>query len=273
MTSIPQNAVTIASLAPVQKGGDWALSLLHSAPQPRVVWITQGQARVIIGPRLYGVGVHTFLFLPAHQPISLSAAASLNGHVLALPTRTDCPWPIEPHLLRLRDATAQTDISGLIDALLREQRDARSNAPAAQTMLAGLIAIWLNRQITESPDAVSQSTASDRLIAAFLETLERNFTSGASLSAYAEQLDVSPTHLSRVCKAHLGVSGADLIAQRTLHAARTALETTKDPIQDVSKRFGFGSAAYFSRFIQAHTGHSPRNLRAAAHNTRVSSPA
>ncbi len=265
MTPKNDHPVQIASLATLFRTAEWHLSLLHSAPSPRAIWITHGQGRVILGPRRYGIGVHNFLFLPADQPMSLTPGAAMNGHIITLPPNADAPWPVEPYLLRLRDAGSQADISMHVEAILRESREDQIHADHAMHHSAGQIAIWLHRQIIAQNGDAQTSTASDRLLAAYLEDLERHFPKGLLMADYAERLDVTPTHLSRVCKSRLGHSAAALISQRSLHAARTALEDSQDPIQDIAAKFGFGSAASFSRFIQTQTGHAPSALRKRPH--------
>ena len=81
------------------------------------------------------------------------------------------------------------------------------------------------------------------------------------MADYATALGVTPTHLSRAVKAATGKTAADLLAERTLHAARALLMETDATAQSIAKFLGFGSAAYFTRFIQQHTGHTPSKLR------------
>jgi AraC family transcriptional activator of pobA len=80
----------------------------------------------------------------------------------------------------------------------------------------------------------------------------------------AQDLGVTPTHLSRVCKDIAGQTAADLLTERLLHAARDRVERTDLPFQVIAAELGFGSAAYFTRFLHAHTRMSPTNLRRAA---------
>jgi AraC family transcriptional activator of pobA len=42
---------------------------------------------------------------------------------------------------------------------------------------------------------------------------------------------------------------------------------------DIAASLGFGSAAYFSRFILHHTGHTPSQLRSAARARLRTKPA
>ncbi|WP_254796903.1 helix-turn-helix transcriptional regulator [Sulfitobacter albidus] len=81
------------------------------------------------------------------------------------------------------------------------------------------------------------------------------------MSGYAEMLEVTPTHLARCVKAATGKTAAELLTERTLHAARVLLETSTHPACNISRHLGFGSPAYFTRFMQQHTGLTPRQLR------------
>ncbi len=230
----------------------------------RLIWITHGQGRVILGARRRGIGVHNFIFVPANQPFSLDAGANLNGHIVECPPGSGGAWPSSPTLLRLRETAAQMEIAGLIDAIGNEVAQDRPLADEALAAHTRLASIWLRRQLQILPDVEEKDTAADRMISAFFDALERNYTKGWTMADYALHLDVTPTHLSRVCKAKLGHSAADFIVQRALFAARKQLVQTKEPAKEIAASLGFGSAAYFSRFILAHTGKSPRDLRAMA---------
>jgi AraC family transcriptional activator of pobA len=60
------------------------------------------------------------------------------------------------------------------------------------------------------------------------------------------------------------LTAAEILTQRSLYAARDQIETTNRPLQDIGQSLNFSSAAYFSRFVQHHTGQSPSNLRRVA---------
>ena len=83
------------------------------------------------------------------------------------------------------------------------------------------------------------------------------------MATYAEALDVTPTHLTRAVKAATGKTAADILTERVVYEARVLLGTTDHSAQSIARHLGFGSAAYFTRFIQHHTGKPPSKLRAA----------
>ena len=84
------------------------------------------------------------------------------------------------------------------------------------------------------------------------------------MSDYARALGVTPTHLTRACRASAGMTASELLTRRVVHAVRDLLETTDHPANRVAAMLGFRSAAYFSRFVLQHTGHTPTALRRAA---------
>ncbi|THH38380.1 AraC family transcriptional regulator [Aliishimia ponticola] len=264
----------VTSLAQSLRIAQWRMCLLHSAPQHRLIWLTQGQGRALIDTRRRGIGAHNLIFLPAGHLFALDAGPPPMGHILSVPPGHAGNWPVWPSLARALDVREQGEITALFDAMSREQSMQRSGWADAMGALSQLMAVWLIR-VNEGhlladgsgaplKDAATHDTAADRLIGAFLSDLERLYPQGAPMASYAERLDVTATHLSRVCKARLGRSASELIVERTLHAARDRLETTSTPVKDIAAGLGFRSAAYFSRFIQSHTGNSPRALRKRA---------
>jgi AraC family transcriptional activator of pobA len=256
--------VEIGSLARDLRIAPWRLGLLHSAPEHRILWITQGQGRVILNSERRGVGTNNFLFIPAKLPFAFEAGAQTTGHVVRIPGDDPAAWPTSCHLLRTRDVRHQGEVISLFEALSREHSGSREHREEAMAAHLRLISIWLRRQLAHEPQPAEKSSASQRLIAAFLTDLERLYPTGTTMAEYAERLDVTGTHLSRVCKSELGKSAADLITERTLHAARDMLETTGHPAKAIADGLGFGSPAYFSRFIHTHTGLSPKALRTRA---------
>ncbi len=254
----------VFSLAPTIAAAPWRLSLVHGASKHRFFWITKGQARALVGPRRMGIGVHSFLSIPAEQPFSLDPATPVQGIGVEIDANDPSEWPLTAEFLRVRDVDDQNELSRLVDALFQEFDHSRLSHDLAIRAYTRLCSIWFARQMLTQDIPNRRSTASDRLISAFLDMLERHYSEGLSMAEYAERLDMTPTHLSRVCKTQLGRSAAALITDRTLHAARHELETTTRPAKQIAADLGFGSAAYFSRFVLSHTGANPRALRANA---------
>ena len=258
----------LQSLARVLRPAPWRYELLHSERRHRLIWIIQGQGRILFGPRMRGISPGTLVFIPARQNFVLEAGSNTNGHVLHADPPSSPLWPDQPMLVRSGQLYNQSALQTELDAIQREQDIELSHKAAALQARLSLCAVWLQRQLLQMPLA-EKPNAADRVIERFLALLEKRYNSNDAMADYAENLNLTATHLSRVCKAQLGRSAADLIAQRTLHAARDMLETTGHPAKEIAKNLGFGTAAYFSRYIVNHTGQTPRQLRQQARqNTR-----
>ncbi len=252
--------MTIAQLAP--RGG-WQLGLIHERPEHLLLWTTKGQGRVTVEGVRRGVSVHNAIFLPAGTLFSFEIGAQGFGQVVAMSPQTDLDLPEAAAHLRIRDAFAQNELTALLEAMQREQSGRRAFAAEALAAHAALVSVWLRRQL-EGQDPPAPETAAQRLVRRYCRLIVQGYRSERVMADYAAHLDVTPTHLSRVCKECAGLSAADILTQRTLHAARSALAEPAPSVQEVAQALGFSSAAYFTRFIQHHTGQTPTALRRAA---------
>lgn len=258
----------VDALPTLFRAAPWRLKLLHSAPRHRLIWMTAGQARCVMGPRIRGTGVHSLMVVPPGVPFALEPGAAIAGLVLSLPEDPPGDWPAVPLLLRVRDRFRQSEVSGLLDAVQREAREARPLHAEAMLAHVPLLAIWLHRALEETADAVPErESPADMIVTAFLSDLEARHGSGDTVADYARRIGITPTHLSRVCKAGLGMGASALLADRVLHSARDRLETTDVPAARIGAALGFGSGAAFSRFVQARAGRGPMALRRAARAT------
>jgi AraC family transcriptional activator of pobA len=253
----------IKTVAQWAGGADWRLTLLHDSAEHALVWITRGQGIAVIGGVRRGVGVHNALAIPAGTLFALDLGKTGFGAVCLIPPGGPVLMPDEPQHLRIRDVAGQNELTALFEAMQREQTTAGHFMDEALNAQATLISVWLRRAMISHPDD-RRPKAAERLVMAYAALVERDYASGRSMADHARTLGVTPTHLTRVCKAVLGRTAAEVLTERSLHAARDMLESGTRPIGQIAASLGFGSAAYFSRFIQHHTGQSPSALRARA---------
>lgn len=266
---LPLRSLTLAQLA---SRGTWQHRLPHSLPRHLFLWITKGQGRATIRGIRRGIGINNVIYLPPGTLFSMDPGAQCFGQAILLDD-IDLPYlPQEAQHLRVRDVAAQGELSGLVEAIQREQMMAQPLQAEALLARFSLVSVWLRRQMLAmldegdkvSPALQSRETAGQRLCRKFTDLLESEFRSGRSMADYAEALSVTPTHLTRVCRETAGQTAADMITGRVLYEARMLLERPDPTVQKIAEHLGFGSAAYFTRFIQNHTGQTPSALRRAA---------
>lgn len=251
------------SLAKLAQGQDWRLTLAHDAPYHMLIWITRGQGRVLFDGLRRGFGAHNAFWVPAGSLFALELGRQTMGQAVILPEATPLRIPQIPRHLRIRDVLVQNELSNLIEAAQREEASNLSLRQDALEAHAALMSVWLRRQILLDEHIPDKRNAAGRLSQRFCTMMSEHYRTGAPMADYAEGLGVTPTHLTRAVKAATGKSAADLLTERVLHAARCLLVDTDQPAQNIARHLGFGSAAYFTRFIQHHTGRTPTKLRSA----------
>lgn len=256
------------SLPQLAPGAPWKLTQLHDRPRNLLIWITRGQGRVIINGVRRGIGTHNALFLPAGTLFCIDLGPQGFAQVVDSPPGLTGRLPRTPQHLRIRDSLAQAELTGHIEAMQRELTHKRPLIQDALEAHVRLIAVWLQRQIGSGSADTARDTATQRLVHRFAQLVVRDFRSDRPMADYARELDVTPTHLTRVCRAASGKTAAEILTERRLYEARLLLAKPKPPIQDIARDLGFHSPAYFTRFIQTHTGQSPSALRRSAQPAR-----
>ncbi|MEM1302627.1 MAG: AraC family transcriptional regulator [Pseudomonadota bacterium] len=256
----PDAGFSIASMQQMARGQKWRTEAMRSYSRPVLLWFTRGQGSITIAGKTRGYGPHNAIFLPAGTMHGFGMIGSVFGYVVHFPRIMRSEFPDTAMHLRLHDGFQQAELTALIDALEREERDAAPSAERAMRHHAGLIAIWLERH-AELAVETSRGGASEQLVQAFTALVERDFRSGAGVSAYAARLGVTPTHLSRACRNACGKSASRLLADRVHFEARRMLQDTDMTVSEISRRLGFRSAAYFTRAFQGKTGLTPTAFR------------
>ncbi|MGC1498012.1 MAG: AraC family transcriptional regulator [Sulfitobacter sp.] len=256
--------IKILTLPQLTGGQDWKLLLAHDRPHHLLIWITRGQGRILLDGQRRGLGMHNALLIPAGALFALDLGRQGMGQAVVIPQGTPLRLPEIPRQLRIRDVHVQSELSGLIEVAQREQQQSRPLRQDALEAHAALMSVWLRRQIMLDEHVPDRRNAAARLSARYCVMVAERYRSGAPMAEYAADLGVTPTHLTRAIKAATGKTAADLLTERILYAARVLLAETKEPAQDIARHLGFGSAAYFTRFMQQHTGRTPSKLRSPA---------
>ncbi len=252
------------NLAQFTGGEAWRLSDLHDRKDDLLIWITRGQGRVTVNGVRRGIGAHNAMVLPSGTLMSLELGPQSLAQVVQCPTGLLDPNNKGAKHLRIRDSLGQAELTGEIEAMQREISLARPFLYKALEAHMRLISVWIARQEANGALDAPKETAAQRLVKRYAAKVVQNYTTDMVMADYAEALDVTPTHLTRVCRSTCGKTAADMLVERKLYEARRMLAQPKIEVKEIAKSLGFGSAAYFTRFIQSHLRMSPTAYRKAA---------
>ncbi|TDX32671.1 AraC family transcriptional regulator [Rhodovulum visakhapatnamense] len=234
---------------------------MRSYSAPQLLWITKGQGRITVGGVTRGYGAHNAVFIPAHTMHGFEMTTQVYGTAIVFSGMPDMDLPDGPHHLRIRDGAVQAELTILVESLQREIDGRRPEAKRAIRHLAGLVSVWLDRQILLEEDGPRRPDSARRLASGFAALVEKDFRSAKSVSDYAAELGVTPTHLTRVCNRTCGRTASDLLAERKISEAQRLLADTRAPIKEIASALGYASPAYFTRAFQARAGASPTTFR------------
>lgn len=121
--------------------------------------------------------------------------------------------------------------------------------------------VWdLLWRLAESP-APAGADPLPPVLSRAMELVELNLASGVSVATLAEQLDLSPPHLTRLFRRHLAVSPLQYVLTRRVERAEHLLKHTTLPIKSIAREVGIRDLQQFNKLLRHRTGKSPRGLR------------
>lgn len=89
------------------------------------------------------------------------------------------------------------------------------------------------------------------------------FMPGASFSALAEQLHVSPRQLHRIITQKYGVNYRDKMKEIRIEIATNFLRNSDKSVAQIAQLMGYSDTSSFSSFMKRATGRSPQQIRKA----------
>jgi AraC family transcriptional regulator, transcriptional activator of pobA len=249
--------------------GALASSVRSSSPQLRLdgqnglhklMWLSKGHARVMVNGATRGIGPNTFVLVPSNIPHTFEVGLHTYGSYIAIDPKAEISLPPQSFVFPVLNIMQQTEIAKYVDSILAE---ATSDAPGRFMAVEAYVSLLLVHILRLTGDKIEdiKETASQKLMRKFSRILERQFHSGSTLSDYADVLGVTTTHLSRVARDMNGKSAGQMIQDRVLSEATYLLLHSNDKIQDISKKLGFSSPAYFTRLFNSKLNQTPKDYR------------
>ncbi|MFW8634550.1 helix-turn-helix domain-containing protein [Cribrihabitans pelagius] len=258
----PAEEYRIATLPQLAPDGAWQTGLAHARRSHLLIWISAGSAKLMLAGKCHDAGPHSLLNIPAGTLWSAAFSAGAGARILSTAPEP-AALPAAPLCLHAADPQHQDRLGTLFDAMAEEQDNRGACWQRALNAYSDLAGILLQRLLPAEP-LEQRPPAAARLCRAYCARVAEYRPAHCNMAGHAAALKVTPTHLTRVCKQETGKTAAALLTEHQLHAARSLLIGSDLPIRDIAGQLGFGSAAYFTRFISQHTGRTPSELRRSA---------
>lgn len=108
------------------------------------------------------------------------------------------------------------------------------------------------------------STRNEALFISFFTLLRDHFIEHRDIGFYADSLNISTTHLSRIVKQVNGSTVIGIIDQMLVMEATWLLSTTSLSVSQIADRLNFATTASFDKFFSRMKGISPSKYREQA---------
>jgi AraC family transcriptional regulator, transcriptional activator of pobA len=102
------------------------------------------------------------------------------------------------------------------------------------------------------------------LLAEVFTVIDRRLGEPLSLRDVADELGMTPGHLTTVVRRRTGRTVQEWIIERRMAEARSLLSDTDMPVGEIARRVGMSDPGYFSRLFRRTHGTSPRQWRGSA---------
>ncbi|MFN8354249.1 MAG: AraC family transcriptional regulator [Spirosomataceae bacterium] len=110
-----------------------------------------------------------------------------------------------------------------------------------------------------------EAHVSDSLMMSYFRKFQQNIKRSEyhkSIPAFADELNISPVHLNRICKAVAGKSAIELVHQNLISEAQKYLLHTAYSVSEIAYLLQFEYPNYFAKLFKKYVGVSPLEYRA-----------
>lgn len=104
-------------------------------------------------------------------------------------------------------------------------------------------------------------TRKEEIMAKFIISVSENFRTERQVSFYADDLCITPKHLSAVVKEISGRTAGEWIENYIIMEAKVLLKTSDLTIQEIATKLNFTNQSSFGKYFKHQTGKSPSEYR------------
>ena len=173
---------------------------------------------------------------------------------------TDRLLPKEVQHLFLEEADRKR-FSTYFDLLYEQMTRAKVCDTAVSLLFLAMVADAASLNKTMYDGNNSRQSRGEEIMARFIPLLQQYGTTQRNIPFYAEQLHITPNHLSDVVRQHSGLSVMDWIHRTTTTEAKLLLKHTDLMICEISERLNFPEPTAFNRYFKKQTGVTPLAYR------------
>lgn len=153
-------------------------------------------------------------------------------------------------------------IAGLFGDLFSEYKERKKAWELKLESLTDLVYIELSRLYHNKSEKGKTSDPGYLKVKKLQKLIDEHFKEKKFPADYADMMNISPRHLSRICREVINQSTGDLITERILMEAKRLLIRKDITVAMVADELGYEDYSYFIRMFKKNTGLSPKEFQA-----------
>lgn len=161
----------------------------------------------------------------------------------------------------LLDTTNSKRFGTYFDLLYEQMTRAKVCDTAVSLLFLAMVADAASLNKTMYDGNNSRQSRGEEIMARFIHLLRQYGTTQRNIPFYAEQLHITPNHLSDVVRQQSGLSVMDWIHRTTTTEAKLLLKHSDMMICELSERLNFPEPTAFNRYFKKQTGVTPLAYR------------
>ena len=163
---------------------------------------------------------------------------------------------------RLRAAPLTTPLSARMRSIFEMALSVpREGGEEVDGLLEGLGAAFAHEYLLQTTMDSTDGTVHPESLVRALVCVERRFAESWTVASLAREANVSPNHLIRLFRTHLGETPAARLWRSRVRHGVELLRDTGLGVKEIAHRCGFKTPFHFSRMVAKFHGKPPRELR------------
>ena len=247
----------------------WRQPVTHTFVQNKFYFITKGSCIITIDGTTYNASAGEWFFIPSGTPHSYEKKENTSFEkywmhfdffpnsdifsIIKLPYMVKVPRDHNVYLLFERFSRL-IHSGGFAERL------------TVKAVLFELIAEYIR---LAKPDGISIKKTNDERLDKIFRYIDQNINKDITLNELSELCFMHPNHLIRYFKDKTGFTPAKYISEKKMERAKSLLESTTLPVNEIMLEVGMEDAGYFSKSFKAAYAMSPRSYRTFYRNNLV----
>lgn len=245
-------------------GLDWQIAVHRHPHLHQFFLVLDGLVDITLDGQTLQAQPPFLLNVPSGVVHGFAFSAGTSGWVLTVPLQTlpDLLDPAVTQKTALGIGQPTTATPEMVDLFHRIEAEHGATRPMRSVMLRALasqLGCLALRTLERSPQ--EGNGVIDPRVQQFLSLLDLHLRDRWRLGDYARDIGVSERHLSRICRAALGSSAAQIMESAVIREACRLLVYTRASVSSVGYSLGFDDPSYFSRAFRRAMGVSPAVYR------------